>query len=164
MNAEPQEPNAHVIFELAVDEDGWPPAASKRVWAFHLGGDEYRIDNPPWFVPDLAVGDVVRAHAPDAQSQPVFVEVVRRSDHVTIRLIVFRRGPLEGDLGRALEPFTALGVYGEGAPQYGMLTLDIEPTAPLAEIVSTLRRGSEDGSWEYEEARMTQAWIEATAI
>jgi hypothetical protein len=52
MNAEPQEPSAHVIFELTVDEDGWPPAASERVWALHLGGNEYRIDNPPWFVPD----------------------------------------------------------------------------------------------------------------
>ena len=118
----------------------------------------------------LGAGRVVLFHVTanaDWSNLPLsglFVEMLRRSDHATIRLIVFRRGPLEGDLGRALEPFTALGVYGEGAPQYGMLTLDIEPTAPLAEIVSTLRRGSEDGSWEYEEARMTQAWIEATAI
>jgi hypothetical protein len=92
----------------------------------------------------------------------VFVEVVERSDHVTVRLICFRRGPLEGDLARALEPFTALGVYGEGVTQYGMLALDIGPTAPLAAIVSTLRRGVEEGSWEYEEGRITPAWIAAT--
>jgi hypothetical protein len=161
MATEDQGPDAHVVFELSI-EDGWPPVASERLWAFHLGGDRYRVDNVPWFVRDLAVGDVVRAEAPDAHSDPVFVEIVERSDHVTVRVVCFRRGPLQGDLARALEPFTALGVYGEGAEQYGMLALDIEPSDPLPAIVATLREGVEDGSWEYEEGRITHAWIDAT--
>jgi hypothetical protein len=161
MTTDKPRPEAHVVFELAV-EDGWPPVGSERVWAHHLGGDHYRINNVPWFVHDLAVGDVVRAQTHGSDSHPVFVEVVERSDHVTIRLICFRRGPLAGDLARALEPFTALGVYGAGVQQYGMLALDIEPTAPLPAIVSTLRQGVEDGSWEYEEGRITPAWTAAT--
>jgi len=32
-----EEPTAHVIFELEV-EDGWPPVASERVWAYDVGG------------------------------------------------------------------------------------------------------------------------------
>ncbi|MFL6061625.1 MAG: DUF4265 domain-containing protein [Marmoricola sp.] len=150
------------MFDLEVDDSGWPPVGAERVWAFHLGGDRYRIDNPPWFVRDLAVGDVVRAQAPNADSHPVFVELVERSDHVTIRLVCFRSGPLKGDLARALEPFTALGVDGEGAAQHGLIALDIQPTAPLPAVVSALRAGVEDGSWEYEEGRITQDWIEAT--
>jgi hypothetical protein len=156
-----EEPDAHVIFELTV-EDGWPPVGSERLWAFHLGDDRYRIDNVPWFVRDLAVADVVRAHVPSSDSHPVFDEILERSDHVTIRLICFRSGPLGGDLAQALEPFTALGVYGEGVARYGMVALDIEPTAPLAAINAALRRGVDDGSWEYEEGRITQAWIAAT--
>lgn len=154
-------PDAHVVFELPV-EDGWPPVGSERVWAFHLGEDRYRIDNAPWFVRDLAVGDVVRAAASGAGPDPVFSELVERSDHVTIRLVCFREGPLGGDLARALEPFTALGVYGEGAPQYAMVALDIEPTAPLPAIASALRHGVEDGSWEYEEGRVSDAWTAVT--
>lgn len=161
VDTEQPKPDTHVVFELTV-EDGWPPVASERVWAFDLGGDQYRIDNAPWFVRDLAVGDVVRAHAPDADSDPVFADLVQRSDHITIRLVCFRDGPTEGDLTRALEPFTTLGVYGEGASQYAMLALDIEPTAPLPAVVSTLRRGVENRSWEYEEGRITQAWVDAT--
>lgn len=160
MEPDVEEPDAHVVFELTV-EDGWPPAGSERLWAYSLGDDRYRIDNVPWFVRDLAVADVVRAQVPSPESNPVFEEVLERSDHVTIRLICFRSGPLGGDQARALEPFTALGVYGEGAAQYGMVALDIEPTAPLAAIVAALRRGVEDGSWEYEEGRITQAWIAA---
>jgi len=56
----------------------------------------------------------------------------------------------------------ALGVYGERAAQYRMVALDIEATAPLAAIVAALRKGVDDGSWEYEEGRVTQAWIAAT--
>lgn len=155
------ESTAHVVFPLAQDE-GWPPVASERVWAAKVAEHSYRIDNPPWFVPDLAVGDVVHAVAPNDDSHPVFTEVLERSDHVTIRLVCFRHGPLKGDLARALAPFTAMGVYGEGAPQYGMLALDIEPEAPVGQIVSLLRDGCEAGWWEYEEGRITQAWIEAT--
>jgi len=154
---------ARVIFDLATEEE-WPPVKSERVWCLQVGEDSYRVDNVPWFVPDLAVGDVVRARPPAPDTHPVFEELVNRSDHVTIRLIVFRRGPLEGDLARALEPFTALGVYGEGVSQFGMLALDIEPTAPLPAIVATLRRGVEGGSWEFEEGRITPAWIAATEI
>jgi hypothetical protein len=57
---------------------------------------------------------------------------------------------------------TELGVYGEGVPNYGMLALDIEPSAPLDQIVALLRHGSEFGWWEYEEGRITQAWLDAT--
>lgn len=138
MPTEKPVPEAHVVFELAV-EDGWPPVGSERVRAHHLGGDRYRIGNPPWFVHDLAVGDVVRAQAPDSDSHPVFVEILERSGHVTIRLICFRRGPLAGDLAQALEPFTALGVYGEGAQEYGMLALDIEPAAPSHRVEAAPR-------------------------
>ena len=162
MASEAADPNAHVVFQLS-DEDGWPPVGTERLWAFRLGGNQYRIDNVPFFVCDLAVGDVVRTGLSVGGSDPVFSELVERSDHVTIRLICFEHGPLQGDVERALELFTVLGVFGEGFPEYRMLALDIEPTAPLPAIVETLRRGVDNGSWDYEEGRITQAWIDARA-
>lgn len=118
-----EQPTAHVIFELEV-EDGWPPVASERVWAFDVGDDRYVIDNVPWFVRDLAVGDVVEAVSRDARTHPVFRRVLERSGHVTIRLICLRSGSLAGDLAKAKEPFARLGVYVEGAPstEYWPLT------------------------------------------
>jgi hypothetical protein len=87
---------------------------------------------------------------------------VEPSDHVTVRLVCFRSGGLQGDLGRAQAPFTKLGVYGEGFTQYGMLALDIEPSAPIEQIVALLRHGESEGWWAYEEGRITPAWIAVT--
>lgn len=156
-------PDAHVVFELEVDDDGWPPVSSERVWATHLGGDAYRIGNAPWFVLDLAVDDVVEATPPDPDSQPVFVRLLEPSDHITIRLIVYSTGPLRGDLARAMQPFVDLGAWGEGAQGYAMVALDIEPTLPLAEMKRLLVAGEQDGSWAYEEGRITDAWRAASS-
>ena len=60
----------HVIFPLEVDVDGWPPVSAERVWAFDLGDGRFRIDNPPWFVRNLAVGDIVEAQAPENGNTP----------------------------------------------------------------------------------------------
>ena len=157
-----EKPTAQVIFELEVEE-GWPPVASERVWAYDVGDNRYVIDNVPWFVPDLAVGDLVRAVSPDSQSHPIFQRLLERSDHVTIRLICPRNGPLAGDLALAKEPFARLGVYAEGVAQYGMLALDVKPGDPLDDIAAVLGAGVDNGSWEMEEGRITQAWIDASS-
>ncbi|MDT0164167.1 DUF4265 domain-containing protein [Actinotalea sp. AC32] len=98
---------------------------------------------------------------PDRHSHPVFSEMVQRSDHLTIRLVFLRSGRLRGGLTRAAEPFQRLGVYVEGVGQYGMLALDIKPSDPLDQIAGVLRAGEEDGSCEYEEGRISQAWVDA---
>jgi hypothetical protein len=153
-----EQPDARVVFPLQVDADGWPPVGAERVWAFDLGEGQYRIDNVPWFVRDLAVGDVVAAAPPDAGSHPVFAHLIERSDHLTIRLICFREGPLQGDLQAVVDAFTPLGVYAEGVKQYGMVALDIPPTADLRSIHQRLVAGAADGSWEWEEGRINARW------
>jgi hypothetical protein len=50
-----------VRFRLTRDEVGWPPVAGEGIWAWALGGDEYRIGNIPWFARGLASDDLVEA-------------------------------------------------------------------------------------------------------
>ena len=47
-------------FEVAKDEDGWPPVASEGVWATPLGNGLYHVENIPWFAVDVAADDVFR--------------------------------------------------------------------------------------------------------
>jgi hypothetical protein len=152
-----------VIFPLEVDADGWPPVGSERMWAMPLGDDRYQVDNVPWFVPDLAVEDIVVAVAPDGDSHPVFQHLEARSAHLTIRVICFRSGPLGGELQSVLDELVPLGVYAEGIQQYGMVALDIPPGAALRPIYDRLAAGEADGSWEWEEGRINDAWETAKA-
>ncbi|GIL37008.1 hypothetical protein PDTK01_30830 [Phycicoccus sp. DTK01] len=93
----------------------------------------------------------------------MFTEMLQPSHHVTIRLISFRPGPVQGDLKRAIEPFKRLSIYAERASQYEMIALDISPTDPVEDVIRVLRAGVADGSWKFEEGRITQAWFDATA-
>ena len=49
-----------VVFKLEVDDEGWPPAGSERLWAVRVGEDTARLENIPFFVRGYASGDVVR--------------------------------------------------------------------------------------------------------
>jgi hypothetical protein len=91
----------------------------------------------------------------------VFTSLITPSSHLTIRIICFRSGPLQGSLQAVLDRFLRLGVYAEGVAQYGMVVLDVPPQADKREVYAELVRGSDDGSWEWEEGRTNDAW-EAT--
>lgn len=149
-------PGVHVVFHLIVDDDGWPPVGAERVWAYTVSENTFRVDNVPWFVRDLAVGDIVEAVAPDQGSHPVFGRMVERSDHLTARLIVLRKGPMAGDLRAVADAFRALGVYVETFEQ--MVALDIPPGADLGPICELPQRGASEGTWEWEEGRIFDNW------
>lgn len=147
-----------VRFRLEQDADGWPPVASEGLWAEPVGIDDYRIDNTPWFVRGVSADDVVRAVADD-DGMLWATSVVRQSGRLTVRVIPFRAGPLKGDRQAVLDAFKAVGVSGEGIEQYGIVALDIPPEADLGAVKQILRQGVADGSWEFEEGNVSEAWI-----
>lgn len=157
----PDQPNdlVHVVFELEVDHEGWPPVGAERVWAEPLGSDTYRIDNTPWFARYVAADDIVRAVPPDDDSSPVYVETVERSGKSTIRVLPFEAGPLHGSLHPILDLFVPLGAYGEGAGPYPIVALTVPPDADVRAVHDLLTRGKADGWWDYEEGCVDAAWI-----
>ena len=147
-----------VRFKLDVDEDDWPPAESEGLWAEPLGDDTYRVDNTPWFVRNLAAGDVVRAVA---GSDGAFwaTERVAWAGHCTIRVIPRASGPLLGDRQAVLDAFAPFGVTGEGIEQYGMVALDVPPEADVQTVKELLLAGERDGRWHFEEGCIGGVWI-----
>jgi hypothetical protein len=78
-------PDAHVVFPLDVDKDGWPPVEAERVWAFDLGQGGTASTTSLGSAHDLAIADVVAAARHDADSQPVLTRLlsgVRTSSRV----------------------------------------------------------------------------------
>lgn len=84
---------------------------------------------------------------PTPSHTPSFRGTLECSGHVTIRLIVFRDGPLAGGLSST----GGLGVLVEADDAFGVLALDFEPDALFTRIYDLLGRGAADGSWGFEE-------------
>ncbi len=145
-------------FRLDRDEDGWPPAESEGLWAKAQGGDTYRIENTPWFVRNLAAGDIVRANA-GSDGVLWATEKATWSGHCTIRVIPRADGPLQGDLQAVLDAFASFGVTGEGALQYGMVALDVPKASDGRSVKALLVAGESDGRWNFEEGCISEAWL-----
>lgn len=149
-----------VVFELPRDGDGWPPAASEGLWAVPVAPDVVRLDNTPFFVRNVASGDLIRVErAEDGQLRAG--ERLQWSGHCTIRVVPFQNGPLGGSLQRVLDAFAPLGVTGEGIERFGIIALNVAPQADIAAVKRLLRDGERDGWWDYEEGCIGDAWLAA---
>jgi len=146
-----------VWFELPQDSERWPPAVSEGLWARRVAPDVVRLDNTPWFVCNVACGDLVRVRQGDDGLLWV-TDKLQWSGHCVIRLIPFRDGPWQDSGQWILDAFAPLGVSGEGIEQYGMVALDVPPDADLAAIRRLLQDGQRDGWWDYEEGCIGDAW------
>jgi Domain of unknown function (DUF4265) len=64
--------------------------------------DVVRLDNTPFFVLGVAAGDLIRVHR-EADGQLRAAARLQWSGHCTIRIIVFRDGPLGGSRQQVLD-------------------------------------------------------------
>ncbi|MEV6513260.1 DUF4265 domain-containing protein [Streptomyces sp. NPDC051642] len=156
----PEGPYVKVHFRLEVEED-WPPASVESLWAVEQGDGTVRLDNIPWFVRDIAFGDIVTAE-PDEEGALWAGQVVRRSENCTVRLIVFRDDGSAAARRSVINAFRELGVSGEGIEKFGMVALDVPPTADLAEVQRLLNHGVTKEWWDMEEGCITAQWRAAS--
>ncbi|MEU6174818.1 DUF4265 domain-containing protein [Streptantibioticus parmotrematis] len=157
----PGGPYMKVHFRLE-REDGWPPVSVESLWAVDQGDGTARLDNIPWFVRGVACGDIV-ATEPDGDGTRWAGEVVRRSENCTIRLIVLRDGGSRPTRQTVINAFQHLGVDGEGVEQFGMVALDVPPTADLAKVQELLHHGVTEEWWDVEEGCVTARWRTTSA-
>lgn len=143
-------------FRLEIEDD-WPPAGVESLWAIDQGNGTVKLDNVPWFVRGVACGDVL---APSSDEEGVLWagDVVRPSENCTIRLAVRRDGGSDASRQSVLDAFRRLGVWGEGIQHFGMVALDIPPTADLAQVQRLLNHGVAKEWWDMEEGCLTVQW------
>jgi hypothetical protein len=147
-----------VRFALDQDEDGWPPVKSEGLWAVPLGGDQFRIDNTPWFARGISADDVVEAMA-GSDGVLWATQRLESGGRQTIRVMALLDGSLSGDPEVVRAQFTPLGVTGEIAQHYRMVALDVPPGIALAPVKSLLVAGERDGRWVFDEGCVSQEWL-----
>ncbi|MFD8911095.1 DUF4265 domain-containing protein [Streptomyces sp. NPDC059575] len=158
---QPEIPYVKVHFRMEAEDD-WPPVSVESLWAVDLGDGTVRLDNVPWFVRGVACGDVVVTEA-DEEGVRWGGEVVRRSESCTVRLIVLRDGGSGAARQSVINAFRELGADGEGIERFGMVALDIPPTADLAKVWRLLRHGVDREWWHMEEGAITEQWRAVSA-
>ncbi|WP_052556625.1 DUF4265 domain-containing protein [Enhygromyxa salina] len=77
-----------IIFDLEPDEDGYPPIGSEGLNAIGLDDGTFILDNTPFFVTEVALGDrVVAEQIPDSEGRFAFSHVLEPSSEKAISII-----------------------------------------------------------------------------
>jgi hypothetical protein len=138
--------HARVRFELSRDEKGSRPAASETLWAIPTSvPGHYRIDNIPFFVVGVSVGDVVLAEPNERTLE--FVRVVEKSGHRSLGLR-YRSDQVRSAVRTRL---TEMGCDVERGDTPKVLAVDIPPAVSLDEVTALLAGLEEIGELSFYE-------------
>lgn len=119
---------------------------TETMWAIKRD-DGYELDNIPFYVKELALGDIVDAR-PDADGALWYSELIRPSGHSTIRLWFSR----EEDVESVREALRQMGCASEGSDLRRLVAVDVPPDVPYEKVKAFLDQGEAAGRFEYQEA------------
>lgn len=136
---------AHVHVALERDENGYPPFDTEEIDASSLGGGRYRIDGIPVFVSGLAKGDIVKVIATRDDDRRWVTEVLEPSGHLTARVVPWDIDALRDVAAR----FRSLDCLAQ-ATDYGVVAIDIPPSAPAGRVMEALKKGRVAGEWDFD--------------
>lgn len=77
-----------VGFDLEIEKDGWPPISTEILQALPLGDGKVRIDNTPFFVTSIALGDVVKVFRVDGENYSRCEELVEEGGNYALSVIL----------------------------------------------------------------------------
>jgi hypothetical protein len=126
---------------IITDQDG----DTESVWATHLGGPEYQIDNIPFFTYNISHRDVVESDVRDGSLH--FVRILKKSGHQTVRADFESAGGIVGQPCKQFRLYlNQIGCAAEGfAPD--LLAIDIPPGIEPEQVIVELERLGVD--WEH---------------
>lgn len=111
-----------------------------------MGEGLFQIDNIPFFVTGIALGDIVSAIHEGGEFR--FQKVVHPSGHSTLRLIIYDKSEVP-TVRRLLKE---RGCTSEGSHIPGLISVDVPPSVSLDELRAMLDEGEAQERWGYEEA------------
>ena len=134
-----------VVFRLEKDADGYPPEDVESLWGLRRP-DGVLIDNIPFFVRGVALGDTVEVTpAPDGALE--FSGIVRGGGHSTYRILVLRTD--QGAIPEVMSELIGLGLAVE--EDAGLLAVDVPPSIAVSGVLDYFEEGINAGRWEVEE-------------
>jgi hypothetical protein len=109
--------------------------------------DGYELDNIPFYVKALALGDVVSAST-EADGGLRYSSLVRATGHSTIRLWFAN----ENDVPPVRDELKRIGCASELSDLPRLVAVDVPPAVSYATVKAYLDQGEREGKFEYQEA------------
>lgn len=143
---------------LPLDVGAWHGSEAETLWAEPLGGDEFRIQNSPFFAFGVSHEDIVLAEVVHRRLQ--FKAVVARSGRSTYRLWLHTPDTTSRAFIAAWTPLEQLGCSYEGGLVY---SVDVPASADIQVVYALLQAGETAGVWDFEEGHCGHPLDEAPA-
>lgn len=145
-----------VRFTLERDDEEWPPVDTEEVWAVALDANLARVDSIPWFIRDIAVGDLIDVQQVH-EGRAVFRGKLKWSGNCTLRVIPLV-GDVEAGISDVIQRLSDYGVQIEVLRQFGLVAVNVSPSVDLVRLKRMLEVGEERGWWSWEEGCIGGAW------
>jgi uncharacterized protein DUF4265 len=137
------QPNAKVLFRIPNDDGS---AEVETLWATHLGADNYKLDNSPFYAYGVSWEDVVSAPFNSEEGRPTFERVVSKSGNKTVRVMFETPVETGNESDRLLRGLVALGCSYEGANRK-YVSVNIPPGVQLSVVRTYLIE--QKATWEH---------------
>lgn len=144
-------PSVKIYFNLDQDEDDYPPVAVESLWAEPGAVEgEFIVDNVPFFIRDVTMGDAVVVREEDGCRW--FNGVISRSHNSLIRVVFFDRNCIE-EVGKSL---ATMGCSTEFSREHNLMAVNIPGETELTDVQAYLKSEAESGRLDYEEPILRQ--------
>lgn len=145
-----------VRFTLEREGADWPPAEKEDIWAIPLEGDVAKVGSIPWFVQNIALGDLIAVRrVRDGEAD--FVEKLKWSGNCTLRIIPFGDDS-DAAIAEVIRRLSEYNVNIEVLGQFGLVAINVPPSIDCVQFKEILDLGEEQALWSYEEACIGGEW------
>jgi hypothetical protein len=138
-----------IDFNLDTDESNYPPIKVETLNGILLADGAIQIDNAPFFVEEIAVGDKVKCSSSQDRVNYQFEEVVEEGDHKAIS-IIFIDDSCKETIYQYLKSLNCFCEYGE-FQDFNMLAIDIDSEVDYLSVKKYLSEKESEGIISYAE-------------
>ncbi|MEQ8823086.1 MAG: DUF4265 domain-containing protein [Filomicrobium sp.] len=137
---------------IPLESNAWHGSSVETIWANHIDGSLYRVENSPYFAFGLSYRDVIEAEKIDEGQILQFAGVRQHSGASTYRLLI--NLPFDDNhLVKLWDQLQILGcAYEESLVlELPMWAVDVPPETDVRRVYSVLQQGEGSRVWEFEE-------------
>ncbi|NIE74251.1 DUF4265 domain-containing protein [Pantoea sp. Ap-967] len=139
-----------VLWRLAQDANGYPPASVEGLWAQRTASG-YRVDSTPFYAYGIAPGDLIST---TQDGEQVWFQALQRSGGASVFRVRVKHAADVEPVRAALEEF---GCPCHAEPAVRMLAVEVPAAQPLGTLLYYLLTQREAGTLDFEEGVLRHA-------